>query len=253
MSTPDFQGGKARTAVVTGASSGIGFAIARRLLAEGWNVVGNARSDARLVEAARQFGAGDRFAGVAGDIADPRIAAALVEHAVTRFGGVDALVNNAGIFLAKPFVDFTPAEVEQQIATNVKGTIYASQAAARHMTGRGAGAIVNITASVALQPRSNVPAFMAVLLKGGLNAATRALALELAPHGVRVNAVAPGIIDSPMHAPETHGFLKTLQPAGRLGTVDEIADAVLYLVNAGFTSGAVLPVDGAGSAGNYIV
>lgn len=94
---------------------------------------------------------------------------------------------------------------------------------------------------------------MAVLLKGGLNAATRALALELAPHGVRVNAVAPGIIDSPMHAPETHGFLKTLQPAGRLGTVDEIADAVLYLVNAGFTSGAVLPVDGAGSAGNYIV
>jgi len=252
MSTPDSQGAKARTAVVTGASSGIGFAIARRLLAEGWNVVGNARSDARLVEAARQFGAGDRFTGVAGDIADPRIPTALVEHAVTRFGGVDALVNNAGIFLAKPFVDFTPEEVEQQIATNVKGTIYASQAAARHMIGRGAGAIVNITASLALQPRSNVPAFMAVLLKGGLNAATRALALELAPHGVRVNAVAPGIIDSPMHAPETHGFLSTLQPAGRLGTVDEIADAVLYLVNAGFTSGAVLPVDGAGSAGNYV-
>jgi NAD(P)-dependent dehydrogenase (short-subunit alcohol dehydrogenase family) len=120
------------------------------------------------------------------------------------------------------------------------------------MVGRGAGAIVNITASVALQPRSNVPAFMAVLLKGGLNAATRALALELAPHGVRVNAVAPGIIDSPMHSPASHAFLKTLQPTGRLGTVDEVAEAVLYLVNAPFTSGAVLPVDGAAAAGNFV-
>jgi NAD(P)-dependent dehydrogenase (short-subunit alcohol dehydrogenase family) len=249
MSTQTQTSGK--TAVVTGASSGIGFAIARRLLADGWNVVGNARSDARLKEAASQFGAGDRFAGVAGDIADPRVAQAVVDQAVSRFGGVDALVNNAGIFLPKPFVEFTPEEIEQQIATNVKGTIFASQAAARHMIGRGAGAIVNITASIALQPRSNVPAFMAVLLKGGLNAATRALALELAPHGVRVNAVAPGIIDSPMHSPESHGFLKTLQPTGRLGTVDEIADAVIYLVNAGFTSGVVLPVDGAASAGNF--
>jgi NAD(P)-dependent dehydrogenase (short-subunit alcohol dehydrogenase family) len=115
----------AKTAVVTGASSGIGLAIARRLLAEGWNVGGNARGDAGLKEAATQLGAGDRFAGVAGDIADPRIAQAVVEQAVSRFGGVDALVNNAGIFLAKPFVDFTPDEVEQQIATNVKGTIYA--------------------------------------------------------------------------------------------------------------------------------
>lgn len=249
MTAQNLHGGK--TAIVTGASSGIGLAIARRLLAEGWNVVGNARSDARLKEAASQLGAGDRFAGVAGDIADPRTAQAVADEAVSRFGGIDALVNNAGIFLPKPFVEFTPEEVEQQIATNVKGTIFASQAAARHMIGRGAGAIVNITASIALQPRSNVPAFMAVLLKGGLNAATRALALELAPHGVRVNAVAPGIIDSPMHSPESHSFLKTLQPTGRLGTVDEIADAVLYLVGAGFTSGVVLPVDGAAAAGNF--
>ncbi|WP_198088166.1 SDR family NAD(P)-dependent oxidoreductase [Variovorax sp. E3] len=249
MTVKSNTGGK--TAIVTGASSGIGFAIARRLLGEGWNVVGNARTDARLVEAANRFGAGDRFTGVAGDVADPRTAQALVDQAVARFGTVDALVNNAGIFLPKPFIDFTPEEIEQQIATNVKGTIFASQAASRHMIGRGAGAIVNITASIALQPRSNVPAFMAVLLKGGLNAATRALALELAPHGVRVNAVAPGIIDSEMHSPESHGFLKTLQPTGRLGTVDEIADAVLYLVGAGFTSGVVLPVDGAASAGNF--
>jgi NAD(P)-dependent dehydrogenase (short-subunit alcohol dehydrogenase family) len=249
MTVQNSKGGK--TAVVTGASSGIGLAIARRLLAEGWNVVGNARGDAGLKDAATQLGAGDRFAGVAGDIADPRVAQAVIDHAVSRFGGVDALVNNAGIFLAKPFVDFTPEEVEQQIATNVKGTIFASQAAARHMVARGAGAIVNITASIALQPRSNVPAFMAVLLKGGLNAATRALALELAPHGVRVNAVAPGIIDSPMHPAESHAFLKTLQPTGRLGTVEEIADAVLYLVDAAFTSGAVLPVDGAAAAGNF--
>jgi len=241
-----------RVAVVTGGARGIGLAIGQWFLAHGHRVALLDNDRATLEATGRTLAQPDRVLTVNCDVSDPAQVDAAAHAAVARFGGVDALVNNAGIFLAKPFVDFTPEEVEQQIATNVKGTIYASQAAARHMIGRGAGAIVNITASVALQPRSNVPAFMAVLLKGGLNAATRALALELAPHGVRVNAVAPGIIDSPMHAPETHGFLQTLQPAGRLGTVDEIADAVLYLVNAGFTSGAVLPVDGAGSAGNYV-
>ena len=240
-----------KTAIVTGASSGIGFGIARALLAQGWNVAGNARTRARLDEAATKLGAAERFFSITGDITRPATAKQLVDGTVDRYGHVDLLVNNAGIFLSKPFVDFTLEDIEEQIATNVKGVIYASQAAARHMIARGQGSIVNITAAVAMQPRSEAPAFLAVLLKGGLNAATRALALELAPHGVRVNAVAPGIIDSPMHSPEAHDFLKTLSPAGRLGTVQEVADAVLYLAGAGFTSGAVLPVDGGGTAGNH--
>lgn len=239
-----------KTAIVTGASSGIGLGIAHALLAHGWNVVGNARTKARLDEAAARFDAVERFFGIEGDITLPATASQLVDGAIDRYGQVDLLVNNAGIFLPKPFVEFTTEEIEHQIATNVKSVIYTSQHAARHMIGRKRGSIVNITAALAMQPRSQVPAFLAVLLKGGLNAATRALALELAPHGVRVNAVAPGIIDSPMHPPETHEFLKTLQPAGRLGTVQEIADAVLYLAGAEFTSGAVLPVDGGATAGN---
>ena len=240
-----------KTAVVTGASSGIGFGIAKALLAQGWNVVGNSRSLPRLDEAAAQFKAGERFFGVAGDITTPATSKRLIEAAIDRFGAVDLLVNNAGIFAAKPFIDFTPFEVEQQIATNVKGVIFASQEAARHMVARKQGQIINITASVGMQPRSDVPAFMAVLLKGGLNAATRALAVELTPHNVRVNAIAPGIIDSPMHPAENHAFLKTLQPTNRLGTVDEIAQAVLYLAGAEFTNGVVLPVDGGASAGNF--
>ncbi|MBT2325838.1 SDR family oxidoreductase [Variovorax paradoxus] len=239
-----------KTAVVTGASSGIGLGIAKALLARGWNVAGSARTKTRLDEAAAQLDAGERFFGEAGDIAEPVTAKRLLDSASHRFGAIDLLVNNAGVFLPKPFVDFTPDEIEQQIATNVKGVIFASQEAARRMIPRGRGQIVNITAALAMQPRSTVPAFLAVLLKGGLNAATRALALELAPHGIRVNAVAPGIIDSPMHSPETHQFLRTLQPAGRLGTVEEIADAVLYLAGADFTNGIVLPVDGGATAGN---
>lgn len=239
-----------KTAIVTGASSGIGLGIAHSLLANGWNVVGNARTQERLDQAAAGIANRDRFLGVAGDITEPATAKQLVDAAVARFGQVDLLVNNAGIFLVKPFVDFTVEDIEQQIATNAKGVIYASQQAARHMIGRKQGQIINITASVALKPRSDIPAFLAVLLKGGLNEATKALALELAPHGVRVNAVAPGIIETPMHAPESHGFLKTLHPAGRLGTVQEVADAVLYLTGAAFTTGIVMPVDGGMAAGN---
>jgi NAD(P)-dependent dehydrogenase (short-subunit alcohol dehydrogenase family) len=239
-----------KTAIVTGASSGIGLGIANALLAQGWNVVGNARTKSRLDEAAAQLNAAERFLGIAGDITVPATAKQLVDTAVDRYGHVDLLVNNAGIFLVKPFVDFTTEEIEEQIATNVKGVIYASQQAARHMIARKQGQIINITASLAIKPRSEVPAFLAVLLKGGLNAATRALALELAPHGVRVNAIAPGVIDNPMHTPESHDFLKTLQPARRLGTVEEIANTVLYLAGAEFTNGVVLPVDGGMSAGN---
>jgi NAD(P)-dependent dehydrogenase (short-subunit alcohol dehydrogenase family) len=129
--------------------------------------------------------------------------------------------------------------------------VYASQAAARHMIERRQGHIINITASIALQPNLAVPAMLPVLIKGGLNQATRALALELSPYNIKVNAVAPGIIDTPMHDPAAREFLKGLQPAGRVGRVEEIADAVLYLSDADFTTGVVLPVDGGMSVGKW--
>lgn len=238
-----------KTVVITGATSGIGLGLAEAFLKQGYNVVGTGRSAERLQATAAQLNAGGRFLGVAGDTGKPEAAKKLFEQAIARYGKVDVLVNNAGIFAAKPFTQFTPAEIEEQISTNLKGVLYPSQEAARHMSERKQGSIINITASLAMQPVSNVPALLAVALKGGINNATRALALELAPYGVTVNAVAPGIIDTPMHTPETHDFLNKLQPLGRIGKVSEIADAVLYLASASFVTGVVLPVDGGSSAG----
>ncbi|MET3913832.1 NAD(P)-dependent dehydrogenase (short-subunit alcohol dehydrogenase family) [Variovorax sp. OAS795] len=239
------------TVVITGASSGIGLGLAQAYLERGFNVVANARTDERLAAAARQLGNPERFLGVAGDIGRRDTAQQLIDRAVERFGQVDVLVNNAGIFNAKPFVDYTEEELDHLVATNLKGFVYASQAAARHMVARRQGHIVNITASIALQPNQQVPALLPVLIKGGINAATRALALELAPHNVKVNAVAPGIVDTPLYTPEQHGFLNGLSPAGRIATVREIADAVLYLTSADFTTGVVLPVDGGMSTGKW--
>ena len=239
------------TVVITGASSGIGLGLAQAYLERGFNVVANARTEERLAAAAKQLGNSARFFGVAGDIGRRDTAQQLVDRAVERFGQVDVLINNAGIFNAKPFVEYTEEELDQLVATNLKGFVYASQAAAKHMVARRQGHIVSITASIALQPNQQVPALLPVLIKGGINAATRALALELAPHNVKVNAVAPGIVDTPLYTPEQHGFLNGLSPAGRIATVREIADAVLYLTSADFTTGVVLPVDGGMSTGKW--
>jgi NAD(P)-dependent dehydrogenase (short-subunit alcohol dehydrogenase family) len=240
-----------KTVIVTGASSGLGFAIARAFLDLGYNVVGNGRTQDRLDAAAKELGNPDRFLGVAGDISLPETAERLLDHAVEAFGKVDVLVNNAGIFIAKPFVDFTTAEIDSLIDTNLRGFIYPSQVVARHMVERGQGSIVNVTASVAIQPDRNVPGTLAVLIKGGLNDVTRGLSIELSGSKVRVNAVAPGVIDTPMHSPETHAFLGGLNPAGRLGTPEEIAEAVVFLAEASFINGAVLPVDGGATAGRW--
>ncbi|MGN6579597.1 MAG: SDR family NAD(P)-dependent oxidoreductase [Bordetella sp.] len=237
------------TAIVTGATSGIGLGLAEAFLAEGYNVVGTGRSAQRLQAAADRLNAGERFQGVAGDPGRPESAREVFAQAIARFGQVDVLVNNAGIFAAKPFVQFTPAEIEEQISTNLKGTLYPSQEAAKYMSERRRGKIINITASVAMQPHGSVPALLAVALKGGINQATRALALELAPFGVTVNAVAPGVTDTPMHTADTHAALGGLHPLGRIARIDEISAAVLYLARADFVSGTVLPVDGGFSAG----
>jgi NAD(P)-dependent dehydrogenase (short-subunit alcohol dehydrogenase family) len=159
------------------------------------------------------------------------------------------LVNNAGIFTAKPFIEFTPAEVEEQISTNLKGVLYPSQEAAKHMTERKHGKIISISASLAMQPAGNIPALVAVTLKGGVIHATRALALELAPHGVTVNAVAPGVVATPMHPVETHAAMGKMHPLGRIATVAEVSEAVLYLAKSDYVTGTVMPVDGGFSAG----
>ncbi|WP_417311103.1 SDR family NAD(P)-dependent oxidoreductase [Ectopseudomonas khazarica] len=240
-----------RTVVITGASSGIGFGLAKAFLAQGFNVVGNARSAERLEQARAQLGSPAGFVGVAGDIARPQTARQLIDAGIEAFGQVDVLVNNAGFFLPKPFLDYSPEDIDSLLETNLKGVVYASQAAATHMIERRQGQIITITAAIALQANIDVPAALPVLIKGGLNQVTRALALELSPHNIQVNAVAPGIIETPMHDPATHDFLKGLQPAGRIGQVEDIAEAVLYLAGASFTTGVVLPVDGGMSSGKW--
>ncbi len=240
-----------KVAIVTGASSGIGLALARAFIDRGYGVIGNARTLTRLKKASEALGSPERFVPVEGDIGRPEIGRRLFEVALERFGHVDVLVNNAGIFIARPATDYSVDEIEQMISTNLKGFVYPTQQAARHMAERGSGAIINITASLASQPQAAAPAVMAVLTKGGIDRATRALALELAPRGVRVNAIAPGIIETPMHTPATLEAMKALSPMRRVGSVDQIVAAALYLVDAEFTTGVVLPVDGGATAGRW--
>lgn len=241
------------TVIVTGASSGIGFAVAKAYLERGYNVVGNARTLARLQSAAQQLGNPPNFLLVAGDISQPATAAALFNKAIAAFGKVDILINNAGIFLAKPIDQYTEDDLEAIVSTNLKGFFYPSQQAAAHMAKNRDGHIVTITASLALQPNAKVPALLPILIKGGLNYATRGLALELAAANVRVNAVAPGIIQTPMHGADegTQAFLKTLAPNGATGDTQDIVNAVLYLTDSAFTSGTVIAVDGGASAGTW--
>ncbi|AVU74680.1 SDR family NAD(P)-dependent oxidoreductase [Pseudomonas rhizophila] len=240
-----------KTVIITGASSGIGLGLVQAFLDRGYNVVGNARSQSGLDSAAQQLSHPANFIGVAGDIADPATSTRLINKAIETFGAVDGLVNNAGFFLPKPFIEYSPQDLEALLDTNLKGLVYASQAAAAHMIGRQQGFIINISAAVALQPNIQVPAALPVLIKGGVNQMTRALALELSPHNIKVNAVAPGIIDTPMHDPAHRDFLNNLAPSGRVGTIEEIAEAVLYLAGADFTTGAILPVDGGMSTGKW--
>jgi NAD(P)-dependent dehydrogenase (short-subunit alcohol dehydrogenase family) len=239
------------TVIITGASSGIGYALAAAFLEHGYNVVGNGRDADRLNAAGASLGRADRFLAIAGDIALPATAARLFSDAAARFGRVGTLINNAGLFLPKPVAAYTEDDVALMVNTNLKGFVYPTQEAARHMSSQGGGHIINISAAIAMQPNADVPALLPVLIKGGINSATRALALELAAHKVRVNAVAPGIIDTPMHTPESHGFLRGLAPLAAIGTTRDVVDAALYLEGAAFTTGIVLAVDGGMSAGKW--
>lgn len=236
-----------KTAIVTGASSGIGLGLTKALRARGYRVVANSRQ----ISQAGVLQPSDDLALVDGDVANHATARELVEVAVRRFETIDLLVNNAGIFIPKPFTEYTSEDFDRLVATNLTGFFYITQQVAQQMYRQRNGHIVNITTTLADQPIASVPAALPILTKGGLNAVTAALAIELAAEGIRVNAISPGIIDTPMHKPEAHEFLKTLHPIQRLGQVSEIAAAVLYLTEASFVTGEVLHVDGGAHAGKW--
>jgi NAD(P)-dependent dehydrogenase (short-subunit alcohol dehydrogenase family) len=172
-----------------------------------------------------------------------------VAEAVTRFGRVDTLVNNAGIFLAKPFTEYSREDFERKIGTNLSGFFYITQHAVRQMLLQGSGHVVSITTSLADRPTSLVPTALANLTKGGINSATKALALEYATKGIRVNAVSPGVIKTPMHQPEMHEFLASLHPMNRLGEIADVVSATMFLEDASFVTGEILHIDGGQSAG----
>jgi len=236
-----------QTALITGASSGIGLGLAKTFLAEGFNVVANARH----VTSAGTLTQSDNLLLVDGDVGEPSTAHKLVTTAKQRFGGVDVLINSAGIFVPKPFVEYTPEDFQRVVATNLAGFFYVSQEAVRLMLRNGGGQIINISTTLAQQPIAGVTAALTSLTKGGLDSVTRGLAIEYASRGIRVNAVAPGIVDTPMHKAENHEALKHLHPIPRLATVQEIVDAVLFLVRASFITGEVLYVDGGAHAGKW--
>ena len=232
-----------KVALITGASQGIGAGLVAGFRQRGFAVVANSRS----IKASDD----PNIVTVGGDVADPDTAKRLVETARERFGRIDTLVNNAGIFVAKPFTEYTAADYAAVVATNLTGFFHVSQLAAAQMLNQGSGHLVNITTTLVEQPLASVPAALASLTKGGLDAVVRSLAIEYAGKGIRVNAVSPGILKTPMHAPETHEILAALHPVGRLGDIQDIVDAVLYLDSANFVTGETLHVDGGQHAGRW--
>jgi NAD(P)-dependent dehydrogenase (short-subunit alcohol dehydrogenase family) len=230
-----------RVVIVTGASQGIGAGLVAGYRAIGYSVVATSRTIGPSND--------EHVVAVSGDIRDRVTAQKAVAVAKERFGRVDTLVNNAGVFVSKPFVEYTQDDFDTVTGTNVTGLFHATQVVLAELLSQRSGHIVNISAAIIDQPRATVPIGLAALTKGGVSALTRSLAIEVAKSGVRVNAVAPGTIKTPMHAPETHDALARLQPLGRIGEVQDVVDAVLYLESASFVTGEILHVDGGAAAG----
>ncbi|MEW9533982.1 SDR family NAD(P)-dependent oxidoreductase [Microbispora sp. NPDC049125] len=231
-----------KVAVITGASQGIGAGLVEAFRKLGYGVVATSRSIAPSMDA--------DVVTVQGDIADADTAERVVAEALGRFGRIDTLVNNAGIFIAKPFTDYTDEDFAAVIGVNVEGFFHITRRVLTPMVEQGSGHIVSITTSFVDHPNSNVPSVLASLTKGGLAAATRSLAIEYASRGVRANALSPGVIKTPMHSAETHETLAGLHPLGRMGEIGDVVDGVMYLESAAFVTGEILHVDGGQSAGH---
>jgi NAD(P)-dependent dehydrogenase (short-subunit alcohol dehydrogenase family) len=237
-----------KTAVVTGASQGIGAGIVKRFVEQGFNVVANSRR----VTQSTEVEASNHVALVDGHIGEPAIAARIVKTALSRFKSIDALVNNAGIFFTKPFTDYTTEDFKSLLSTNVEGFLYITQLAIKQMLAqKTGGSIVTITAALARNPIRGVTAAVPMITKGGLETITRHLAMEYAKDGIRVNAVAPGVVDTPMHQNTPKDVMASLSPMGRPSTVKDITDAVMYLTEAATVTGDILYVDGGAHFGRW--
>src|SRR3954470_13638957 len=237
-----------KTALVTGASQGIGAGVVKAFVDRGYNVVATSRTVTRSAEVA----ASDRVALVDGDIGQPATAARVVEAALSRFRSVDVLVNNAGIFFTKPFTDYTAEDFRSLVSTNLEGFLHVTQLSVKQMLAqKTGGSIVTITAALARNPIRGVPASVPMITKGGLETITQHLAIEYAKEGIRVNAVAPGAVFTPLHRNTPKDVMESLSPMGRPSTVKDITDAVMYLTDASTVTGHILYVDGGAHFGRW--
>jgi len=238
--------GKRKTVIITGGSQGIGAGLVTAFLERGYNVVATSR---KITTA---FKPNDRLALVDGDIGDVATANAVTETAVEKFGSIDAVVNNAGIFFTKPFTDYTKDDFRKLISTNLDGFIYTTQLAIKQMLKqKTGGSVVTITTSLADHPIAGVTASVPMMTKGGLNSISKSLAMEYSKEGIRVNTVAPGQVATPLHKDNPKDFLKKLSPMGTISDVRDIVDAVLYLTEAKTVTGEVLHVDGGAHLGKW--
>jgi NAD(P)-dependent dehydrogenase (short-subunit alcohol dehydrogenase family) len=236
-----------KTTIVTGASHGIGAAVVRAFLDRGYNVVGNARSFP-----AESFTPSPNLALAEGDIGLVTTAEKIAQTAIERFGSIDHVVSSAGIFSVKPFTDYTADEFRAFVSTNLEGFIFITQLAVRQMLAQGTGGSVTcITASLTANPIAGIPASLPTITKGGLDAVILSLASEYAKSNIRFNAVAPGVVDTPLHSKDPKNFMKTLSPMGVVAEAKDIADAVVYLTEARYVTGEVLHVDGGAHAGRW--
>ena len=237
-----------KTVIVTGGSQGIGAGLVNAFLNRGYSVVANSRNISKSVA----FAASDKLALVDGSIAETATAAKIAEVAKSKFRSIDALVNNAGIYFSKQFTDYTIDDLRSLVSVNIEGFFFISQLVIKQMLAqKTGGSIVNITTTMAGHPIAGVNCAVPMITKGGLEAVTRSLAMEYAKQGIRVNAVAPGVVDTPMHEDHPKDVLKTLQPMGQIVDVKDIVDAIVYLTEAGQVTGEVLHVDGGAHVGKW--
>lgn len=240
--------GQRKTAIVTGASQGIGAGIVKAFVDRGFNVVATSRKVTQSTEVT----ASNQVALVDGHIGEPDTAGKVVEMALSRFTTIDVLVNNAGIFFTKPFTEYTAADFRSLVSTNIEGFLYLTQLAINQMLKqKTGGSIVTITAALARNPIRGVTAAVPMITKGGLETITQHLAMEYAKDGIRVNAVAPGVVDTPLNRDTPKDVMEGLSPMGRPSTVRDIAEAVMYLTDAVTVTGQILYVDGGAHFGRW--